>query len=191
MAEAQAQAQIYKIYKITSPQTDKIYIGSTKQTLNIRFSKHKSKTNNTGSRSIVEYKDATIELIEEVDVDQRYIRERYWVEFYGNLCVNKLVPGRTMKEYKQVYYIENKEYILSRGKLNYELHKDERLATNKKWIEEHLDQYEENRKEIITCECGGKTTRSNISRHNKSKRHLKFVEAITMAISSPPHYLTT
>jgi hypothetical protein len=31
-----------KIYKLTSSQTDKVYIGSTIRSLNVRFSNHKS-----------------------------------------------------------------------------------------------------------------------------------------------------
>lgn len=34
-----------KIYKITSSQTDKIYIGSTIKTLSVRFAKHKTDYN--------------------------------------------------------------------------------------------------------------------------------------------------
>lgn len=52
-----------KIYKITSSQTNEIYIGSTCQTLNKRFSKHFSENDST-SKKITQYEDCKIELIE-------------------------------------------------------------------------------------------------------------------------------
>ena len=107
-----AQAQIYKIYKITSPQTDKVYIGSTKQTLNTRFSAHKCRLD-CSSKSIIAFGDAEIELVETVEIDQRFIRERYWIEFYCNLCVNEIIPIRTKeetREYYRAYWSANKEH---------------------------------------------------------------------------------
>jgi hypothetical protein len=128
------------IYKITSPQIDKVYIGSTKKKLGKRFAHHKYSLN-CSSKSILEYDDVKIELIETVEIDQRLIRERYWIEFYGDKCVNERIPSRTRKEY----------------------------------YEENIDKIKEHQKEIITCECGGKFTRTNLSQHRKSKKHLNFI----------------
>ena len=68
-----------KIYKITSSKTDNVYIGSTIQTLNDRFLKHKSnyklyqnnKYANVSSNEILKHGDAKIELIEEKKVRRR------------------------------------------------------------------------------------------------------------------------
>ena len=54
-----------KIYIIKSNQTDKIYIGSTTQTLGNRFMGHKSSRNKTTSKNIMIFGDAYIELLEQ------------------------------------------------------------------------------------------------------------------------------
>jgi len=60
-----------KIYKITSPHTDKIYIGSTKQPLNVRLTKHRhdykryceGKYNYVTSFELIDLGDYQIDLI--------------------------------------------------------------------------------------------------------------------------------
>lgn len=67
------------IYKLTSPKTDIIYIGSTVQKLSVRLSKHKhdykrylnKKYNYVSSFQVVKYDDAKIELIEQFEYDNR------------------------------------------------------------------------------------------------------------------------
>jgi len=162
---AEAQAQIYKIYKITSPQTDKIYIGSTKQQLKHRFSNHKSDAKNKGKYYssfdlIKNYSDCEIELIEEVDKQNRLIRERHWIEFYEDKCVNERIPIRTKEETREHQREYDREF--------YEVNKVQIKERNREYYSEK-----------ITCECGVKTRKDNISKHRKTKRHLKFVESIT------------
>ena len=64
-----------KIYKITSPHTDKIYIGSTVQPLKQRFSAHKyeyKKNNyNCSSRIIFDFGDCNIELIKDYQCNNK------------------------------------------------------------------------------------------------------------------------
>jgi hypothetical protein len=199
---AEAQAQIYKIYKITSPQTDKVYIGSTKQTLKYRFSHHKSGAKHKGKYYssfdlIQNYSDCEIELIQEVEVDQRYIRERYWIEFYQDKCVNERIPIRTKeetREHQREYYEANREQIREHQRAYRSENRDqikenqrEFYEANREQIREHQrEYYEANREQInakITCECGSKITRgymsSYMSKHRKTMKHLKFVQSIT------------
>ena len=78
-----------KIYSIRSHQTEKIYIGSTTQSLAVRFGGHKRMMDCT-SQQILRFDDAYIELIELFPCDSKMalnlregeiIRER--------VCVNK------------------------------------------------------------------------------------------------------
>jgi len=99
-----------KIYKITSSQTDLIYVGSTIQSLDDRFKKHKNnfKNNNSSitSKEILKYDDAKIELIEFYPCnseEELYKREGEYIKTLN--CVNRKVEGRDPKE----YYEENKE----------------------------------------------------------------------------------
>ena len=86
-----------RIYKITSAQTDNIYIGSTTKSLERRLSNHKSdfkrylnnKTHYKSGYDIVKFDDAIIELIEEKEFetkDEMLFRERYFIE--QNKCIN-------------------------------------------------------------------------------------------------------
>jgi hypothetical protein len=118
-----------KIYKITSPNTNKIYIGSTTHTIEHRLYQHQNKykqhlqekTHYMTSFEIIDAKNATIEMIEEV-LDNNILksRERFHIENNKHLVVNKNIPTRTKKEYEA----ENKE---RRSQINYKFrnsHKD-------------------------------------------------------------------
>ena len=132
------------IYSIRSPHTDKYYIGSTTQKLCKRFGDHtknyKAYLNDTyqfiTSFKILELGDAYIELLEEMNCDNKTMlqkREGELIREHKNNCVNKCIAGRTKKE----YHIENKE-----------LEKQYRLD-NKEYIQEQQKQYRNDNKEHI------------------------------------------
>jgi len=114
-----------KIYKIWSPQTEFIYIGSTTQKyLSQRLSNHisdfnrykKGKTSYTSSFKLLEYEDATIELIEKIscnDKEELRRREGELIRQYKDICVNIRIEGRTQQE----YYDNNKEKITEKKKI--------------------------------------------------------------------------
>ena len=103
-----------KIYKITSSQTDKIYIGSTIRTLVKRFECHHNNFRNYGigirSCEILKYNDASIILIEEYPCNNKKeleIRERYYIENMKNV-INHNIPTRTKKEWAENYKDQQK-----------------------------------------------------------------------------------
>ena len=65
------------IYVISSPSTDKIYIGSTTNNLNHRLAVHKNDRDCT-SENIIKYGDAVINMIEEVEYNNE--NELKWIE---------------------------------------------------------------------------------------------------------------
>lgn len=74
---------IGKVYKIVSSQTDKIYIGSTTQSLNRRYNEHKCKNKN----KIMFYKNTKIILLEEIrynEVVELKKREQYYLDITEN-----------------------------------------------------------------------------------------------------------
>jgi hypothetical protein len=110
-----------KIYKITSG--DLTYIGSTcEPTLSRRLSCHVSKyklskkNDNIGivsSFQLIEtgiYEITLIELFPCGSKDELTARERFHIE--NTVCVNKVIPRRTQKE----YYQANKEELMKRSK---------------------------------------------------------------------------
>ena len=104
----------YKIYKIKSSLTDKIYIGSTRKTLKKRLSGHKnaykawSKLNNNNlpyitSFDIVQLDDYEIELIETFTCEtnkEKLRKEGEHIKLNQLICVNKVIAGRTKTEYR-------------------------------------------------------------------------------------------
>jgi hypothetical protein len=92
--------QIYSIRSNTRP--DLIYVGSTCRRLSERFGKHKVSTNTTTSKQIIEIGDAYIELIEIYPCNSKQELNRREGELIRSMnCVNKLVAGRTIEEYRQ------------------------------------------------------------------------------------------
>jgi len=154
-----------KIYKIISPHTDKIYIGSTyKEYLSQRLAKHKSefkewlknKTKpNIRSYELLQLGDVEIILLESYPCnskDELRARERHWIDQHNNL-VNKARPVITEEERKQL--------------------KKTHIQNNK----EHYDSY---RKINNTCECGGNYLYSNKIRHEQSDKHQTYMMIQTL-----------
>lgn len=93
-----------KIYKITSPSTNKIYIGSTTtKYLSTRLHEHKKQTRNhrqgrknmITSELITSFGDSKIELIEKYPCNNRKeleTRERYYMDLNSDIIVNKTRP---------------------------------------------------------------------------------------------------
>tara|TARA_R110000824_G_scaffold34005_1_gene108628 strand:+ start:688 stop:1071 length:384 start_codon:yes stop_codon:yes gene_type:complete len=93
---------MYKIYQIVDNTNGNIYIGQTKQKyLSDRLATHKydykiKNKNGCVSREIMKNGDYKIELIEETDDKSR---ERYHI--INTDCINKIIPGRTRKEWSK------------------------------------------------------------------------------------------
>ena len=111
-----------KIYRIVCNNTGKVYIGSTTQSLSKRLVAHrldyKKYTNGKGnfitSFEIIKNNDYSIILIENVACNNReelLKKERYYIE--NTDCVNKLVPLRTAKEYRDNNKEKLKQYSIN------------------------------------------------------------------------------
>ena len=145
------------IYTIRSPHTDQYYIGSTTQILCKRFGDHKKhyklyldeKHHFVTSFKILELGDAYIELLEEINCENKNQLERREGELireHKHNCVNKNIAGRTKKEYKidnidktKQYGIDNIEIILKRSKQYYDDNKEFVKANNKQYYNDNKD----------------------------------------------------
>jgi len=156
-----------KIYCIRSFKTDDVYIGSTTQTLAQRLGKHRSHykqyLNGNGdyytSYKILKYGDHYIELItlfpcsckSELDAEEgKFIRD--WD------CVNKYIPGRTIKQYRndnrdkiiednKQYYIDNKDKIREKHKQYYIDNRDKINEYGKQYRNDNKDKIKELKKQ--------------------------------------------
>eukprot|EP00732_Lithocolla_globosa_P004350 Lithocolla_globosa_v1_NODE_3978_length_1537_cov_692.281861.p2 type:complete len:181 gc:universal NODE_3978_length_1537_cov_692.281861:746-1288(+) len=171
-----------KIYKIACDEIDDVYVGSTSQPLSHRMGNHQAKYRRwkdgkchfTTSFDIIKYDSAQIILIEDFPCERKeqlHARERHWIE--QTVCVNKVIPTRTDKE----YYQDNRERIIEQGKQYWQ--------DNREKINSKSKQYHQANKERINeqheCECGGRYTTHGKVRHFKTKKHQQY-------LNSPPNY---
>ena len=161
-----------KIYKLWSPQGEEIYIGSTIQSLAVRKAEHKRL--DCSSKILFEkYDDVRIELIEEYPCKNKMeLNRREGEHIRNNNCVNKFIAGRTMKD----YYEDNKEKYKEHFKKWREDNKEYKLEKQKEYYENNKEEISEKKKEKITCECGCELTRTDLSRHKKTKKHINLIQ---------------
>ena len=141
--------QLSKIYKLWSPSTNLIYIGSTTQTIAQRLADHlrnykqfkNGKYNYTTSYKILECEDYKIELIELYPCNNREQLFKKEGEHMKNIdCVNKCIIGKTRKEYR----LDNKEKI----KKYKDTHKEQIKENYKEYYENNKDKFKEHNKEF-------------------------------------------
>jgi hypothetical protein len=99
------------IYCIKSPNIDKVYIGSTFNDINKRFKQHLVQGTST-SNIIIMSGDASVELIEEIECENRTQlnkREGHHIQNTNN-CINKNIAGRTLAESQKAYQTKHKEW---------------------------------------------------------------------------------
>jgi hypothetical protein len=152
-----------KIYKIINDKTDKIYIGSTTvKYLCQRLRNHRSsfKYNKCSSVSqLLDLGDCQIILIENYSCnshDELLARERFHIEQNKNICVNIRRPC-----------ISN----------------DEKKNTIKEWQKNNKDKMKINNAKnrnknniVINCICGSLYGKYHKNEHEKTKKHLKYLE---------------
>ncbi len=82
------------------------YIGSTKRTLKIRLTEHKSKRKECRSREL-DLENCKIYTLEETDEEHRKVTEKYWIHTFD--CVNYVDTVLDIKEWKKKYHQQNKD----------------------------------------------------------------------------------
>jgi len=163
---------VYKIICNVDPKF--CYYGSTKDTLNRRWNRHKSdykswKEGKTYNMSTYEYYDKygienfEIELVEEIeisDIEELKVREQYYIDTFDCCNIYAAYTGLTRVEYDSKRREENKKEIAE--------HKAEYYQKNKKEILEKA-------KEKTTCECGSIVSKSVLARHKKTQKHQSYL----------------
>jgi hypothetical protein len=170
-----SKCKIYKIVSMNNP--DLVYYGQTCQTLSQRFATHKSPSNATSSKIIIEKGDAIIILVEEYPCNtimEAAARESFYV--LNNPCVNKQIPGRTPQEYRDVHKDQSQEYR--------DAHKDKIKNYNKNYYETNKDKILEKLTSKITCEiCNRTVSYNNYNKHitlpicQRTKSRNDFIES--------------
>jgi hypothetical protein len=158
-------SKIYKIQPLNPDHESDVYVGSTcKAKLSYRMASHKGhylnwkkgKPNKITVFKLFEkygVENCNILLLESfpcLNKDELRQRECYYIKNIP--CVNKNIPGRTVKQYRD----EHKEHI-------------KQYRDNHK---EHLKQYSQTK---FKCICGGCYARSHKSEHYKTLKHINYM----------------
>ncbi len=180
-----------------------IYVGSTTQPLHKRWHAHKNSFNKDKNQNrllCIKMKEIGIDKFY-IELYELYTcnskeelnkREGEVIRLIGNL--NMCIPCRTQQEYR----MENKEKIIEYRKQHYQDHKEEKRVYEKQYMsiqenrdkrnEYHLRRYHEKIKEEynkkrnekvkvnVQCECGCVVQDIELTRHRKSKKHIKLLE---------------
>jgi hypothetical protein len=166
-----------KIYVLKSSQTDDVYIGSTKETLEDRFDSHKrdykkwlnGKTHYITSFDLMKYDDVYIELLEDYPCNSKKELELEEGKYQRIMnCVNKRIEGRTHKEWIEDHREEIKEYQKK--------YREDNKEHLKEYREDNKDKYKDKYKQKFKCICGKEIRRDNKRRHEKSTVHIKYIE---------------
>jgi len=107
------------IYKIIADNTELVYYGSTIQQLKNRFSYHKSaikRKYKCKASELFNFPNTRIELIEthtntDKDVLKNELKNIESNYIRNNSCINRNIPNRTQKEYKQVNRKQISQYM--------------------------------------------------------------------------------
>lgn len=156
--------KIYMIYPcVEGADEGDIYIGSTTTLLAKRMAGHRNSfkfhISPCTSSSILFDKygveNCKIELVIDFPCDsKRELNREEGRRIREQKCVNKLIPGRTRKEYVE----DNKERI-----------RKERVE----YAKQNATRTKECRSEKVICDCGCELTKYMLPRHQKSQKHLE------------------
>ena len=154
-----------RIYKLTSVETDKVYVGSTEMKLNYRMREHKhsyrkytlSKFPYMTAFEVLKYTNAKIELLFEGEF--KYRSEMYKLEgehIQVENSINKRIEGRTKQEYlesrkdyfkmkKKEYAEANREHLQQKAKEYRQTHKEELRQTYLNYRQNNQDKVTQRR----------------------------------------------
>jgi len=164
-----------KIYRIVCNATGLQYIGSTCKLLCRRLGQHRvdykrylnGKYHHITSFKILENNNYDIILIENYpskSKDELHARERFYIESMD--CVNKCIPNRTRKEYRE----DNKEII------------QQYRQDNREKLTKLYQEYRDNNASKLLCACGRLYVGYNKSHHVRSKHHLEYLKLLAFCI---------
>tara|TARA_B110000858_G_C17737023_1_gene443019 strand:+ start:182 stop:763 length:582 start_codon:yes stop_codon:yes gene_type:complete len=188
-----SSGHIYKI--ICSLDSNFVYIGSTFTTLRQRWGGHKDSyvkflkkgSNNMSTHKY--YKKYGIEnfkiiLIKSYNVCRNSQRDNAHLRAYEQLWINKTKRAVNLQNAfnplakldKRIYNELNKEKLNEYHKEYRENNKEKMKEYNKEYSENNKEKINKREREKITCECGSIIIKKILSKHIKTKKHLKLMQ---------------
>ena len=139
-----------KIYKIVG-EDGSTYYGSTSCSLKDRMRKHLYDKGTTAYQKIISQMDYEMILVENYPCEsKKELEDREGWYIRENPCVNRVVAGRTKKEWyednrekilknREVYREDNRERINVRQRKHYQDNREQRLESSKKYNEDNRE----------------------------------------------------
>tara|TARA_R110000764_G_scaffold225350_1_gene314795 strand:- start:124 stop:702 length:579 start_codon:yes stop_codon:yes gene_type:complete len=169
-----------------------LYVGSTTDYTNRKY-KHKSNITNENHKSYNYKLYKTIRENGEWDmqphskyqcndgVEQKLEEERIRQLLKADLNTVSCGTGLNCselgeKEYKKQYWTENKDKLTEQQKQYRTDNKDKLAEQQKQYYTNNKDKILEQMNQKVTCECGCIVNRSSLTRHKRTKTHLKLME---------------
>lgn len=185
------------IYKIVCNDVSvkDLYVGNTTD-FTKRKGSHKSSCNNVNAKhyllkvyKMIRENDGwdnfTMVLIENYPCengDEARARERHWYDTL-HATMNSNQPQRTkedqvnynMSDTRKTYRATHKEEISEYQKQYYLINKDTKLQQQAKYQSDNKVKIKAHKNEKNDCECGGKYTTANKTKHLLSAKHIKYL----------------
>ena len=104
-----------------------------------------------------------------------YNKELTISDFDINLKTNEYYKScNKCREYDMQRKINNRDKTNAQSQKHYQETKDKQIERAMQWQKNNKDRLDE----IIMCECGGKCQRRIKYKHDKSKKHLAYLETL-------------
>jgi len=117
----------------------------------------------------------TFSVLEELPIEELKPRERYYFENFP--CINQVIPYKTREEILQDKRDRSKSEIGKQDRLKYKSqHRQELSVKERERYNANKDEINKRRNAKYVCVCGIENSITNKSQHEKTKRHLDFVE---------------
>jgi len=146
--------QNYFVYKLFNPDYPEFYIGSTKD-IKQRKRQHKFCCNNTSSHR------HNLKLYQYIREHGGYSSWKYEILEHITTSINKY----------ELHDLERKAIQDMKPSLNCIIPN----RTDNEYYEDNKHIFNPIKKEKFNCVCGGKYTRTNKAQHEKSRKHLNFI----------------
>ena len=104
--------------------------------------------------------------------------ERVRCELNADLNMRSCGTGLSKSEYFKKRYTDNKDKIAEQGKQYRIINKDKIAEQGKQYRIINKDKIKEKKQQKITCECGCIILNNHLSRHKRTKKHLKLMKII-------------
>ena len=161
-----------KIYKIVSPNTEEVYIGSTTQKLSNRMTSHRKDYRNgkyMTSSEIIKHGDAKIVLVENYPCEtkeQLEKREQECMDECNSVNIQRPANKFNPDTYYKEYYIKNR---------------DKKRRKVKEWALKNPEKIKARNRKKYTCECGSVFTMPQKARHYRTEKHSERMKEIDIA----------